>query len=138
MARPIPVLPLVGSTTTAPGLSSPRRSASSIMATAILSLTLPPGLSDSIFARTAAPPAAGSLLSFTSGVPPTTSSTDAAMRGRAAAEGLRWVMAPNPIGNAGSQAKKTSDVVHGFGGPPPLQRLPPEIFERRAVHHRIH
>ena len=77
MASPMPVFPLVGSTTVEPGLSTPRRSASSIMPTAILSLTLPPGLSDSILASTTAPPALGSRLSLTSGVPPTASSTDA-------------------------------------------------------------
>src|SRR5437867_3490305 len=43
MARPIPVLPLVGSTITPPGLSSPARSAASIMGSAIRSLTDPPG-----------------------------------------------------------------------------------------------
>src|SRR5881409_4062798 len=53
----MPVLPLVGSTIVAPGRSAPRRSASSIIATAIRSLTLPPGLKNSSFASTTAPPA---------------------------------------------------------------------------------
>jgi hypothetical protein len=43
IARPIPVLPLVASTTTPPGLSSPRRSAPSMIASPIRSLTEPPG-----------------------------------------------------------------------------------------------
>src|SRR5438046_1842003 len=51
----MPVLPLVGSTIVAPGLSTPRRSASSSIATAMRSLTLPPGLSDSSFATTVVP-----------------------------------------------------------------------------------
>ena len=89
MASPMPVLPLVGSTTVAPALSAPRRSASSIMATAMRSLTLPPGFSDSIFASTVAPSLLGSRLSFTSGVPPTTSSTEAAIFGRSVAASLR-------------------------------------------------
>src|SRR5713101_866863 len=138
MARPIPVLPLVGSTTVAPRLSAPRRSASSIMATAIRSLTLPPGFSDSILARTAAPSLLGSRLSFTSGVPPTTSSTEAAIFGRPVAAGLRWVMAPNPIGNASSPPKKGSDVIHGFRESPTLESLTPEILERGAVDDRIY
>src|SRR3990172_12579592 len=86
----------------------------------------------------AAPRGGGSLLRLTSGVPPTTSSTEAAMRGRPATAGLRNVMAPNPIGNAGSRPKKRSDMVHGLGRRPPLHRLPPEVLERRAVHHRVH
>src|SRR5207302_1594250 len=42
----------------APGRSTPRRSASSTIATAIRSFTLPPGFTDSTFATTAAPPGA--------------------------------------------------------------------------------
>src|SRR5262245_5906716 len=134
MARPMPVLPLVGSTTVAPGLSTPRRSASSIIPTAVRSLTLPPGLSDSIFPSTTAPPAFGRRLSRTSGVPPTTSSTDAATFGLPTAAAFRWVMAPNPIGNAGSPRKKGSDAIHRLGGRPTLRRVSLEILERRAIH----
>ena len=54
MASPMPVLPLVGSTIVAPGLSTPRRSASSTIATAIRSFTLPPGLRDSTLTSTRA------------------------------------------------------------------------------------
>ena len=43
-ASPTPVLPLVPSTTTPPGLSSPRRSASSMILSPIRSFTEPPGL----------------------------------------------------------------------------------------------
>ncbi len=53
------------------------------MATAIRSLTLPPGFSDSIFASTVAPPDRGMRLSLVSGVAPTRSSTEAASLGRA-------------------------------------------------------
>ena len=44
IARPVPVLPLVGSTIVPPGLSRPWRSAASSIATAGRSLTLPPGI----------------------------------------------------------------------------------------------
>src|SRR5678816_837149 len=54
IARPIPVLPLVPSMIVPPGLSSPCRSASSIIFTAIRSLMLLPGLNVSILAYTAA------------------------------------------------------------------------------------
>src|SRR5215467_2524353 len=138
MASPMPVLPLVGSTTVAPGLRRPRRSASSIMLTAIRSFTLPPGLSDSIFARTTPPPGFGSRLRRTSGVPPTTSSTEAAMRGRTSVAVFRWVMATNPIGNDSSPVKKGSDVIHRLGRFPALGRVPPQVLERGAVHHRVH
>src|SRR5215470_10466271 len=77
----MPVLPLVGSTIVAPGLSTPRRSASSSIETAMRSLTLPPGLSDSTLAATTAPPGFGRRLSRTIGVWPTSSSTDFAIFG---------------------------------------------------------
>src|SRR6266545_6296750 len=47
-------------------------------------------------------------------------------------------MAPNPIGNAGSQAKKGSDMVHGLGRRPALDSVPLQIFERGAVYHGVH
>src|SRR6266542_3239471 len=47
-------------------------------------------------------------------------------------------MAPNPIGNAGSQAKKGSDVVHRLGRRPALDGMPLQIFEGRAVYHGVH
>ncbi len=47
-ARPIPVLPDVGSTIVSPGLIVPAFSASSIIRRAIRSLTDEPGLNDSI------------------------------------------------------------------------------------------
>src|SRR5215208_160213 len=50
MARPTPVLPLVGSISVPPGLSRPSRSAASISATATRSLIEPPGFIASIFA----------------------------------------------------------------------------------------
>jgi hypothetical protein len=50
IARPVPVLPLVGSTIVPPGFSLPSRSAASTRAIAARSLIEPPGLSASIFA----------------------------------------------------------------------------------------
>src|SRR2546421_312798 len=73
MASPTPVLPLVGSTIVAPGLRAPRRSASSIMAAAMRSFTLAPGLRASILASTRAPAGSGNRRSRTSGVPPMSS-----------------------------------------------------------------
>ena len=49
-ARPTPVFPLVGSIMSVPGLIFPSASAASIIANAILSLTLPNGLKYSSFA----------------------------------------------------------------------------------------
>ena len=49
-ARPMPVLPLVGSTMVPPGFSLPKRSASLIMFRQMRSLMLPPGLNDSTLA----------------------------------------------------------------------------------------
>ncbi len=62
------MLPLVGSTSVEPGRSVPRRSASSIMARAIRSFTLPPGFWDSTLARIVALPARAIRPSRTSGV----------------------------------------------------------------------
>src|SRR5690606_5552325 len=53
-ARPTPVLPEVGSTIVPPGRRSPRSSASSIIFTAMRSLTEPPGFMYSILASTVA------------------------------------------------------------------------------------
>src|SRR5215471_13644784 len=75
----MPVLPDVGSTIVAPGLSRPFSSASSIMARAMRSLTLPPGLRDSTFASTSAEPSGTTRLSRTSGVLPMRSRALAAM-----------------------------------------------------------
>ena len=51
LAKPMPVLPLVGSIIVAPGFRRPLPSASSSIALAILSLTLPAGLKYSSLAR---------------------------------------------------------------------------------------
>ena len=78
----MPVLPLVGSTTTPPGLSCPLRSASSIIARQMRSFTEPPGFACSIFAQTLARgPARPGAAIATSGVSPTRSSTSSARRG---------------------------------------------------------
>ena len=75
-ARPIPVLPLVGSIMVAPSFKIPFFSASSIIANAILSFTEPAGLNASSFTKMAAsvtPAFAAYLLAFTIGVFPTNS-----------------------------------------------------------------
>ena len=70
-ASPTPVLPLVGSMIVAPGLSVPSFSAAAIIAAAMRSFTLPPGLKNSTFTSTFAPPLFVRSDSSTSGVPPT-------------------------------------------------------------------
>src|SRR5688572_10533496 len=69
-ARPIPVLPLVGSTIVSPGCNRPSCSATSIMFKQIRSFTLPPGLNDSSFAHTPASSVPGNRRSCTTGVIP--------------------------------------------------------------------
>src|SRR6478672_11577090 len=73
MASPTPVLPEVGSTIVPPGFSFPSRSACSIIARPIRSLTEPPGLRNSSLARIRACPGGESRSSLTIGVPPTRS-----------------------------------------------------------------
>src|SRR2546425_937721 len=111
----MPVLPLVGSTIVPPGFSAPVRSASSIIARAIRSLTLPPGLRDSTLATTAAPPGLGSLRRRTSGVLPIRSSTES------------WMLMVFPL-----------DVVHRPGAAAALARPCDQFAERHAVHHLRH
>ena len=68
----MPVLPLVASTIVVrPGSIRPSRSAASIMATPIRSLTEPPGLSISSFAKTWLCTPGASRVSCTIGVRPT-------------------------------------------------------------------
>src|SRR6185437_3721033 len=81
MARPTPVLPEVGSTIVPPGLSFPSRSACSIIARPIRSLTDPPGLRYSSLARIRACPGGERRSSRTMGVPPTSSRTVGYSRG---------------------------------------------------------
>src|SRR3954470_3095814 len=81
MANPTPVLPDVGSTIVPPGFSFPSRSAASIIASPIRSLTEPPGLRNSSFASTRAPPGGERRGSRTIGVSPTSSRSDGYSRG---------------------------------------------------------
>src|SRR3954452_15161766 len=68
----MPVLPLVASTTVVrPGSIRPSRSAASIIATPIRSLTDPPGLNISSLPKTTAPPSGARRASWTIGVRPT-------------------------------------------------------------------
>ncbi len=70
IASAMPVLPLVGSTTTVSSLISPSAAAASSMASPMRSLTDPPGLKNSSLARTVAPAPSVIRLSRTSGVFP--------------------------------------------------------------------
>src|SRR5205809_361452 len=119
MASPMPVLPLVGSTSVPPGFSAPPRSASSTMATAMRSLTLPPGFRDAYFAITVAPPGWGRRLRRTMGVCPMSSRTLAAIGGR-------------PTAGA------SSDVVHRTGGALALAHAFGQLAEREPVDHARH
>ena len=77
----MPVLPLVGSTTTArPGLINPSSSAASIIATPIRSFTDPPGLKYSSFTQTSPPSPSPIRSRRTIGVLPTTAEASAPMR----------------------------------------------------------
>ena len=83
MARPIPVLPEVGSMMVSPGLMRPCFSASRIIRLPIRSLTLPPAFMNSHFARishSCVP--LPILLMRTRGVHPTWSRIDDEIRGR--------------------------------------------------------
>src|SRR5437867_572000 len=119
MASPMPVLPLVGSTIVPPGLSAPRRSASSTMATPMRSLTLPPGLNDSTFAMTVAPSGLGRRLRRTIGVCPMSSRTLAAIGDRLT-------------------ATASSDVIHRAGGALALPHPLGHVGERQPVDHARH
>src|SRR5215510_7661554 len=125
MARPIPVLPLVGSTMVEPGRSTPRRSASSTMDRAMRSFTLPAGLSDSILATTAAPPARGRRRRRTIGVPPIRSSTESAI-------GLRMFL--TDLGCR--HQRRHLDVVHGARAAPTIGGARGQLREREAIDHR--
>src|SRR5438874_3426145 len=70
MARPVPVLPEVGSTIVPPGRSRPSRSADSISAAATRSLIDPPGLKDSSLATSWGASPAAMRESLTTGVWP--------------------------------------------------------------------
>src|SRR3989442_15022611 len=119
IASPMPVLPLVGSTSVPPGLSAPRRSASSTMATAMRSLTLPPGFIDSIFAITVAPSGSGKRLRRTMGVCPMSSRMLVAIGGRLT-------------------AGASSDVIHRTGGALALAHALRQLAEGEPVDHARH
>jgi len=79
MARPTPVLPLVGSTIVPPGFRAPRFSASSIIASPMRSFTEPPGFSISSFATRRGLRPLPIRLRCTRGVLPTRPRTSEAM-----------------------------------------------------------
>ncbi len=111
------------------------------MASAMRSLTLPPGLSDSSLASTMAPPAFGMRLRRTSGVPPTSSSTEPAIFGRAGAVARFVVMVPSSrcgtsgAWRRGARGRAGVDPPAWCGRPPtrPLPRSPPELVQTRHV-----
>src|SRR5438270_4197326 len=78
-ASEIPVLPLVGSSSSRPGSSSPAASAASIIDFATRSLMEPVGFCPSSFAKMRAPPRGDRRFSSTSGVFPTRSRSDPAV-----------------------------------------------------------
>src|SRR2546422_8012977 len=75
IASPTPVLPDVASTISPPGLRRPSRSAASIIATPIRSLTEPPGLKNSALAYSGVPSPWVTLFKRMSGVHPIVSRT---------------------------------------------------------------
>src|SRR5215467_6635381 len=75
----MPVLPAVASTTSPPGLRSPRCSASRIICLAGRSLTDWPGFMNSALPRMVQPVASDACLSLISGVSPTASVTPSRM-----------------------------------------------------------
>src|SRR3712207_3703897 len=81
MARPVPVLPDVGSMIVPPGRSRPSRSAASTSRIATRSLIDPPGLKYSTLATTCGASPAPIRLSRTSGVSPTVSRIESLMSG---------------------------------------------------------
>jgi hypothetical protein len=79
MARPVPVLPDVGSTMVPPGLSLPSRSAAPMRAIATRSLIDPPGFSASTLATICGVSPAARRDSRTSGVVPIASRIESLM-----------------------------------------------------------
>ena len=81
IARPMPVLPEVGSTSVSPGLIRPSRSAASTMLSAMRSFTEPAGFCASSLPSTSAAPSGTTRCSRTSCVRPIRSSTESAIAG---------------------------------------------------------
>ena len=76
----MPVFPLEASTIVPPGLRRPSASAARTIASAVRSLTLDAGLKNSSFAGMRARAPWTAAVTSSSGVPPTSSARDAAMR----------------------------------------------------------
>src|SRR5215212_1616640 len=106
IASEIPVLPLVGSSSSRPGSSSPRASAVSTMAFAIRSLTDPLGFWPSSFAYSRTAGLGASRFSSTSGVFPTRSRSELAATGHGREEDERCV-----LGDRGFEAVLRADVL---------------------------
>src|SRR5262245_23710779 len=104
MASEIPVFPLVGSSSSRPGSSSPEASAAAIIFTATRSLIDPVGFwpSSLAYRRT---PSGESLVSSTSGVRPTSSRTELAATGHRRQEDDR------AAGHRGLESLSCADVL---------------------------
>src|ERR1700722_8926927 len=103
IAKPVPVLPLVGSTIVPPGLSKPWRSAASSIATAGRSLTLPPGFTYSTLPSTRHAAPSTTLFSRNNGV---------------------WPMASSAVSQYVSFDVWEDGAVLAIGAPPSARRTP--------------
>src|SRR3954454_20763207 len=113
MARPVPVLPEVGSMIVPPGRSRPSRSAASTMVIATRSLIEPPGLKYSTLPTSCGPQPAAIRLRRTSGVSPTVSSRESLISAagirRLYGRGLRRLVARLPARQLGLLDRRLLD-----------------------------
>ena len=153
----MPVLPLVGSTIVAPGLSDASRSASSIIASAIRSFTLPPGLSDSSLASTlrgCAAACSASSIRRKSGTQRRAARDEVPAHEHSLPRSSTAVScsdAPSYAGSHGSpglpehrgdwgpsRGPTPSDVIHRPSGSASRRRPDHQVFQRPAIHHAGH
>src|SRR5687768_17171321 len=114
IARPVPVLPEVGSTIVPPGLSRPSASAASTIRIATRSLIEPPGLKYSTLATTWGVSPAAMRERRTSGVSPTVSRIDSLMSAGAAMRSTyqRAARGPDlPVGQRDAARQARRDPV---------------------------
>src|SRR5262245_21733869 len=111
----MPVLPAVASTTSPPGLSSPRFSASRIIWRAGRSLTEPPGFMNSALPRMVQPVASDARLSLMSGVSPIVSMISSRM-GILVSPGIKAAepRGPPPAGQ-GRLLQQPRGLLHDLG-----------------------
>src|SRR3954452_4985894 len=106
----MPVFPLVGSSSSRPGSSSPEASAASIIALATRSLIEPVGFWPSSFAKIRTPSLGERRCSSTSGVLPTRSSSEVTVRLGTAGHG-REEHQGGAVLHRGVQAVQRADVL---------------------------